>query len=194
MPATQLQRPFFDEAKRIAELSDALEDYLNRMKAYSLAVSQGDVKNIDKYLGSQDGRDTCIFFGAKADGKDIVAKKDENQEITTFLGLADPKNPLAKNPFHQESWGDFQYTALELRENLEAYKNALISTEFTDHLGQERSLSPAVIKQLEERFTFPGGSGDRKNSSGLGSRRFLACSNCRSRTIADQTYSRCQRG
>ena len=152
--------PFSDKAIEVVELSDFMEDYVHRMKAYSLAASQGELDEISKYLveDSLTGKQVCVFLGAKnADDEPVVGKKDENQEITTFLGLAEPTSPLSENPFHTDSWGQYHYTAVELRGYLEAYRDTLVNMSFVDHKGIDRSLTPEQKKSISDRFNFDEG-------------------------------------
>ena len=144
--------PFLDQAEKIREESSKLVDYLNQFKARCLATSEGkyddeEANGFPTYLGKNAfGRDTCVSLGAKIDGKDLISKKDEYQELTAFLVGPEPQAPKFEegNP----------WSAHALKLTLEAYRDYLKSISFEDSEGVDRTPPMDIMARLDERFSF----------------------------------------
>ena len=136
-------QPFFDRAEIVNQRSEALIYYINELKARIMAASAGDYDesgnlNFESYIGKdENGMDTVLNL-------EFVPIKDEYQNLTTYVGLAEPASPL-----------DGEYTAVDLKVKLSSYAEYLKSISVTDNLGQRRELPETIKKQIEETFAFP---------------------------------------
>lgn len=135
-------KPFYDKAQEVNRDAQTIIAYITEMKARIMAASAGDYDdngelNIGAYLGKdENGMDTVLNLA-------LVPIKDEYQNLTTFVGMAEPKQP-------QE--GD--WTALTLRTKLEAFRDQLKSINVTDNQGVRRDLPDYLVAQLDEVFSF----------------------------------------
>ena len=136
--------PFAEIAEQVSQRSSDLQDYIVQLKAHAMAASEGKLPEVETYYGKNEfGRDTVRSLA-------LHQKKDEYQELTRFMGVADINNPLFDdaNP----------WSAAYLKKGLESYRDELKSIKFLDHRGQERVLPDALKAQLDDRFSFPDGT------------------------------------
>ena len=86
-------QPFYDRAEIVNKRSEALIYYINELKARIMAASAGDYDesgdlNFASYIGKdENGMDTVLNL-------EYVPIKDEYQNLTTYVGLAEPASPL----------------------------------------------------------------------------------------------------
>jgi gliding motility-associated protein GldM len=117
-----------------------------------LATSEGkydqeEPNGFPTYLGKNAfGRDTCVSLGAKIDGKDLISKKDEYQELTAFLVGPEPQAPKFEE--------DNPWSAHALKLTLEAYRDYLKAINFKDSEGVDRTPPMDIVARLDERFSF----------------------------------------
>lgn len=136
-------QPFFDRAEIVNQRSEALIGYINEHKARIMAASAGDYNeagdlNYGAYIGQdENGMDTVLNLMH-------VPIKDEYQNLTTFVGLAEPSQPL-----------EGEWTAVDLKAKMGSYAEYLSNLSVTDNLGQRRELPESIKKQIEETFAFP---------------------------------------
>ena len=136
-------QPFYDRAEIVNQRSDALIYYINELKARIMAASAGDYDesgelNFASYIGKdENGMDTVLNL-------QFVPIKDEYQNLTTYVGLAEPSSPL-----------DGEFTAADLKAKISSYAEYLKNITVTDNLGQRRELPESIKKQIEETFAFP---------------------------------------
>jgi len=136
-------QPFFDRAEVVNKRSEALISYINELKARIMAASAGDYDeagdlNFGSYIGKDgNGMDTVLNLAH-------VPIKDEYQNLTTYVGLAEPATPLEE-----------EYTAWDLKTKMTSFKEYLSNISVTDNLGQRRELPESIKNQIEETFAFP---------------------------------------
>ena len=136
-------KPFYDKAQQVNASSAELISYITEMKARVTAASAGDYDDagelaVDKYIGKDDnGMDTVLNLA-------LIPIKDEYQNLTTFVGMAEPKEPL-----------EGPWTAVELKQKLEAFSNQLKNTSVVDNQGTRRDLPQYLKDQIDETFAFP---------------------------------------
>ena len=136
-------QPFYDRAEIVNQRSEALIYYINELKARIMAASAGDYDesgdlNFASYFGKdENGMDTVLNL-------EFVPIKDEYQNLTTYVGLAEPASPL-----------DGEFTAVDLKAKMGSYAEYLRSITVTDNLGQRRELPETIKKQIDETFAFP---------------------------------------
>jgi gliding motility-associated protein GldM len=136
--------PFAEIAERVSKKSGDLQDYIVQLKAHAMAASEGKLLEVETYYGKNEfGRDTVRSLA-------LHQKKDEYQELTAFMGVANINNPL----FDESN----QWSAAYLKKALENYRDELKTITFLDHRGQERALPEALKAQLDDRFSFPDGT------------------------------------
>ena len=136
--------PFAEVAEMVSKRSGDLQDYIVQLKAHAMAASEGKLGAVETYYAQNEfGRDTVRSLA-------LHQKKDEYQELTTFMGVADINNPL----FDENN----QWSAAYLKKALEGYRDELKAITFMDHRGQKRTLPPALQAQLDDRFSFPDGT------------------------------------
>ncbi|MDA0913143.1 MAG: hypothetical protein O3B11_04885, partial [Bacteroidetes bacterium] len=134
-------KPFFDKANEVNDAANNMIAYITEMKAEIMAASTKTPKE-GIWGKDENGRDTVLNLK-------YVAVKDEYQIVTTFTGMGNPKDPQPG-----------QWTALELREKLEAFKNELKTVSVTDVQGRQRDLPQYLLDQIDETFAFEGGTVD----------------------------------
>ena len=71
-------------------------------------------------------------------------KKDEYQEITAYLVGSEPGSPK-----------DGDFTARDLKQKLEVFRDELKEVSFTDFVGNEFKVSPGLKASLEQTFVYP---------------------------------------
>ncbi len=136
-------KPFYDKAQQINATSDQLISYITEMKARIMAASSSDYDdagelNVSNFLGKdENGMDTVLNLA-------LIPVKDEYQNLTTFVGMAEPKEP-AEGP----------WTASELRQKIEAFRDQLKNTSVVDNQGTRRDLPQYLKDQLDETFALP---------------------------------------
>ena len=136
--------PFAEIAEQVSQRSGDLQDYIVQLKAHAMAASEGKLAEVDTYYAKNEfGRDTVRSLA-------LHQKKDEYQELTAFMGVANINKPL----FDESN----QWSAAYLKKTLEAYRDELKAITFVDHRGQQRTLPPSLVAQLDDRFSFPDGT------------------------------------
>lgn len=136
-------KPFYDKAQQINSSSSELITYITEMKARIMAASSGDYDEagelaVGNYIGKdENGMDTVLNLA-------LIPIKDEYQNLTTFVGMAEPKEPF-----------DGPWTAIELKQKLEAFSKQLKSTSVVDNQGTRRDLPQYLKDQIDETFAFP---------------------------------------
>ena len=136
-------QPFFDRAEVVNQRSEALISYVNELKARIMAASAGDYDeagdlNYSAFIGKDDsGMDTVLNLKH-------VPIKDEYQNLTTYMGLAEPATPL-----------DGEWTAVDLKAKMNSYAEYLRNISVTDNLGLRRELPETIKAQIDETFAFP---------------------------------------
>ena len=136
--------PFAEIAEQVTEKSGNLQDYIVQLKAHAMAASEGNLAEVETYYGKNEfGRDTVRSLA-------LHQKKDEYQELTAFMGVANINNPL----FDESN----QWSASYLKKALENYRDELKAITFLDHRGEPRVLPEALKAQLDDRFSFPDGT------------------------------------
>ena len=136
-------KPFYDKAQQINSSSEEMISHITEMKARILAASSGDYDEsgelaVGNYIGKdENGMDTVLNLA-------LVPIKDEYQNLTTFVGMAEPKEPL-----------DGPWTAVELKQKLEDFSNQLKNTSVVDNQGTRRDLPQYLKDQIDETFAFP---------------------------------------
>ena len=136
-------KPFYDKAQQVNASSDELISYITEMKARIMAASSGDYDEagelaVGNYIGKdENGMDTVLNLA-------LIPIKDEYQNLTTFVGMAEPREPL-----------DGPWTAVELKQKLEAFSSQLKNTSVVDNQGTRRDLPQYLKDQIDETFAFP---------------------------------------
>ena len=140
----QKVKPYYDAAKDIDQKANALYDHITQLKANILAVASGEREvvesggDLSKYIAQDklSRRDTVLSIAH-------FEKKDEYQEITSYLVGGEPGDPKS---------GEF--TAKELREKLEGFKDELKNLQFTDFVGNEFKVSPGLKASFDQTFVY----------------------------------------
>ena len=136
-------KPFYDNAQQVNASSAELISYITEMKARIMAASSGDYDDagelaVGNYIGKDEkGMDTVLNLA-------LIPIKDEYQNLTTFVGMAEPKEPL-----------EGPWTAVELKQKLEAFSSQLKNTSVVDNQGTRRDLPQYLKDQIDETFAFP---------------------------------------
>ena len=136
-------KPFYDKAQQVNASSAELISYITEMKARIMAASSGDYDEagelaVGNYIGKdENGMDTVLNLA-------LIPIKDEYQNLTTFVGMAEPKEPL-----------EGPWTAVELKQKLEAFSSQLRNTSVVDNQGTRRDLPQYLKDQIDETFAFP---------------------------------------
>ena len=136
-------KPFYDKAQQVNASSAELISYITEMKARVMAASAGDYDDagelaVGNYIGKdENGMDTVLNLA-------LIPIKDEYQNLTTFVGMAEPKEPL-----------EGPWTAVELKQKLVAFSNQLKNTSVVDNQGTRRDLPQYLQDQIDETFAFP---------------------------------------
>ena len=136
-------KPFYDKAQQVNASSAELISDITEMKARVMAASAGDYDDagelaVGNYIGKdENGMDTVLNLA-------LIPIKDEYQNLTTFVGMAEPKEPL-----------EGPWTAVELKQKLEAFSSQLKNTSVVDNQGTRRDLPQYLKDQIDETFAFP---------------------------------------
>ncbi|MBO74260.1 MAG: hypothetical protein CMD33_03195 [Flavobacteriales bacterium] len=136
-------KPFYDKATQVNETSSGLISHITEMKARIMAASSSDYDDagelaLGKYIGKdENGMDTVLNLA-------LIPIKDEYQNLTTFVGMAEPNEPL-----------DGPWTAAELKQKLESFREELKNTNVVDNQGIRRELPRYLQEQIDETFAFP---------------------------------------
>ena len=136
-------KPFYNKAQQVNTSSAELISYITQMKARVMAASSGDYDDagelaVGNYIGKdENGMDTVLNLA-------LIPIKDEYQNLTTFVGMAEPKQPL-----------EGPWTAVELKQKLEAFSSQLKNTSVVDNQGTRRDLPQYLKDQIDETFAFP---------------------------------------
>ena len=136
-------KPFYDKAQQLNATSAELISYITEMKARIMAASSGDYDDagelaVGNYIGKdENGMDTVLNLA-------LIPIKDEYQNLTTFVGMAEPREPL-----------DGPWTAVELKQKLEVFSSQLKNTSVVDIQGTRRDLPQYLKDQIDETFAFP---------------------------------------
>ncbi len=134
--------PFLAEALKIQKSAESLISYINELKARSMSYSGGDYEEqeplgFSAYIGKDaNGQDTTLNLA-------LIDKKDEYQALTTFLVGSEPSAPK------EDEW-----SARELKNRLEAFRESLKRITFQDVEGQTRSLPASLKNQIDRTFIF----------------------------------------
>lgn len=147
--------PFKTKAQAVSDSADALIDYLEEMKARTMASSHGgSALNAGEEVfpqfmvedESNDQKKRTVRLDEKDDeGNKYVKKPDENQENTAMLVGSSPINPKTG------SW-----TANELKEKLLAFKEFLKSVQVDEVTGKKWKVSDqkAITTSLDSIFQY----------------------------------------
>ena len=136
-------KPFYEKAQQVNASSAELISYITEMKARIMAASSGDYDDagelaVGNYIGKdENGMDTVLNLA-------LIPIKDEYQNLTTFVGMAEPREPL-----------EGPWTAIELKQKLEAFSSQLKNTSVVDNQGTRRDLPQYLKDQIDETFAFP---------------------------------------
>ncbi|MDA0728822.1 MAG: GldM family protein [Bacteroidetes bacterium] len=143
--------PFHEQAVQVKEASETLRAHMQELKARTMAYSQGaydaaESNGMKPYLDLDDeGYPMCVALDAKdEEGEDLIKQKDEYTNVTRFLygeNIAEPK--------------DGEWSARDLRNKLEAYRDMLKSISFSDANGNRIELPNGLQLSIDERFQFP---------------------------------------
>ncbi len=148
----QKVKPYYDAAKAVERQADDLYNHITQLKANIMAVASGERAvveaggDLSKYIAmdQRTRKDTAMSI-------EYLEKKDEYQEITAYLVGSEPGSPKE---------GDF--TARDLKQKLEAFRDAMKDVAFTDFVGNEFKVSPGLKASLEQTFVYPDEMEDGK--------------------------------
>ena len=135
-------KPFRDQATLVNKSSNDLIAYITELKARTMAASTGnyakqEASNFDGYLGKDaNGIDTVLNLT-------YIAQKDEYMALTEFMVGGSPNAPK-----------EGEWTALQLRQRMEALRDELKAISFKDNQGTTRTLPQNLLDQLDETFQF----------------------------------------
>ena len=136
-------KPFYDKAQQVNAKANTLISHITEMKARIMAASSSDYDdagelNVGNFIGKDEtGMDTVLNLG-------LIPIKDEYQNLTTFVGMAEPREPL-----------DGPWTASDLRQKIEAFRDELKNTSVVDNQGVKRDLPQYLKDQIDETFALP---------------------------------------
>jgi len=132
--------PFLDKAKAIDEQATEIIAHIELMKARVMAASHkgnSDGAGFEEYL-REDGKTSIDMNDEK------IKKPDENQNNTTLLVGSSPQKPK-----------DGPYSATELRQKLEGYRDFLSSITVKEVTGATWSVPDHLKNGLAKTFEFP---------------------------------------
>ncbi|MCC6599251.1 MAG: gliding motility protein GldM [Crocinitomicaceae bacterium] len=134
--------PFLAKAEEVANKGDEMIAYIEELKARVMACSMKSNKDGAGYEEfMKDGK--AIEIGSP-EGREKVAKPDENQNNTTLLVGQNPQAPRT------DPW-----SANELKQRLEAYRDWFKTIEVTNIAGKQIKLRDDVISSINSAFVFP---------------------------------------
>ncbi len=143
-------KPFLDKAQDIMKTADALDTYIEEFKAHVMSASMTGKKDGSTYADFMvDGR--AIPLDMKLDGKFIIRKPDENQNNTALLVGPKPDAP------RQDPW-----SAYELRNKLEGFREELKNIQLTNATGESWSLTAGLKATLDSTFSYKSQMEDEK--------------------------------
>ena len=148
----QKVKPYYDAAKAVESQANDLYNHITQLKANIMAVASGERAVVDaggdlsKYIAmdKRTRRDTAMSI-------EYLEKKDEYQEITAYLVGSEPGSPK-----------EGEFTARDLKQKLEAFRDELKAVSFTDFVGNEFKVSPGLKASLEQTFVYPDEMEDDK--------------------------------
>ena len=140
----QKVKPYYDAAQDVEKQADELYDHITQLKANILAVASGQRETVEA------GGDLSAFIAQdKLTRRDTVLsiahfeKKDEYQEITSYLVGGEPSSPKTG-----------AFTATELKEKLEGFRDNLKGVQFTDFVGNNFEVSPGLKASFDQTFKY----------------------------------------
>ncbi len=140
----QKVKPYYDAAQDVEKQADELYDHITQLKANILAVASGQRETVEA------GGDLSAFIAQdKLTRRDTVLsiahfeKKDEYQEITSYLVGGEPSSPKTG-----------AFTASELKEKLEGFRDNLKDVQFTDFVGNNFEVSPGLKASFDQTFKY----------------------------------------
>ena len=141
----QKVKPYYDAAKDVTAKADALHDHITQLKGRILAVASGERAvveaggDLSKYIArnGMTQKDTVLSI-------QYLEKKDEYTEITGYLVGPDAGTPKTG-----------EYTASDLREKLEAFRDELKAVSFTDFVGNDFEVPQGLKSSLDQTFVYP---------------------------------------
>ena len=137
-------KPYYDAAKEVEQKADALYDHITQLKANIMAVASGEREvveaggDLSAYIAKDNitRRDTVMSI-------EFLEKKDEYQEITSYLVGGEPSSPKT---------GEF--TASELKSKLETFRDELKGISFTDVVGNKFEVAPGMKASFDKTFVY----------------------------------------
>jgi gliding motility-associated protein GldM len=135
--------PFLAKAEEVSKLGDELIDYIELLKARTIACSMhGDPagEQFENYMTADKKR--AIDLSSK-EGREKVTKLDENQNNTTLLIGPNPQAP------HDKPW-----SATELKNKLLEFKEKLKAIEVTNIDGKVIKLDSDILSSLDSTFVY----------------------------------------
>ncbi|MDA8695610.1 hypothetical protein N9L83_01535 [Flavobacteriales bacterium] len=140
----QKVKPYYDAAQDVETQADELYDHITQLKANILAVASGKREVVEA------GGDISEFIAQdKLTRRDTVLsiahfeKKDEYQEITSYLVGGEPSSPKTG-----------AFTASELKDKLELFRNNLKGVTFNDFVGNKFEVSPGLKASFDQTFKY----------------------------------------
>ena len=135
--------PFLAKAEEVSKLGDEMIDYIEILKARTIACSmKGDPAGADYEEFMTEDKKKAIDLGSK-DGREKVTKLDENQNNTTLLVGPNPQAP------RQDPW-----SAYELRTKLTEFKEKLKAIQVTNIDGKIIPLDNEILTSLDSTFVY----------------------------------------
>ena len=135
--------PFLAKAEEVSKLGDEMIDYIEILKARTIACSmKGDPAGADYEEFMTEDKKKAIDLGSK-EGREKVTKLDENQNNTTLLVGPNPQAP------RQDPW-----SAFELKTKLTEFKEKLKAIQVTNIDGKAIPLDNEIVSSLDSTFVF----------------------------------------
>ncbi len=139
-------QPFYNKAEEVANKANELVEYLHELKARTISVSHNANalkfgEGWEKYM--IDGR-AVRMEDLDENGDKFVKKPDENQENTALLIGSNPQTPK-----------DGPWTASELRQKLEGFRDFLKGIEVREVTGNKWTVPEPIVNSLDNIFSFP---------------------------------------
>ncbi len=135
--------PFLAKAEEVSKLGDEMIDYIEILKARTIACSmKGDPAGADYEEFMTEDKKRAIDLGSK-EGREKVTKLDENQNNTTLLVGPNPQAP------RQDPW-----SAFELKTKLTEFKEKLKAMQVTNIDGKVIPLDNEILTSLDSTFVY----------------------------------------
>jgi len=135
--------PFLAKAEEVSKLGDEMIDYIEILKARTIACSmKGDPAGADYEEFMTEDKKKAIDLGSK-EGREKVTKLDENQNNTTLLVGPNPQAP------RQDPW-----SAFELKTKLTEFKEKLKAIQVTNIDGKIIPLDNEILSSLDSTFVY----------------------------------------